>query len=362
MITEIEVKNFKTLRDVKIPLAPGITVMVGANNSGKSNALAVLKLLAQGERQKDFRAAIEALGGMQSLRAREAVHGVEISLHVKTQYIGRYSREKLDYRCEYEWRLDGTLSRRLRYEDRNYDSPREIDYQDPREIWSEPHQESVKQLSEFLGESAIHDLSIAALRAPAVVRQDVQLGPDGRDAAAVLDALAGESPSLRDAIDETVRRTAHEVKRVVTRPGPTPGTKVLGIEEKDGRVYGAEDTSDGLLLFIGLAIAAQRKVQTPRILAIEEPERGIHPRRLRDLVDHLLSLTKSGVQIVLTTHSPTLLDEFRDSPESVLIFDRDEKGTHITRLSDRPDWAKDLKGAPLGELWYSGVLGGVPGR
>ncbi len=79
-------------------------------------------------------------------------------------------------------------------------------------------------------------------------------------------------------------------------------------------------------------------------------------------MDHLLRLTKAGIQVVLTTHSPTLLDEFRDSPESVLIFDRDEKGTHITRLADRPDWAKELKGSSLGELWYSGVLGGVPGR
>ena len=136
----------------------------------------------------------------------------------------------------------------------------------------------------------------------------------------------------------------------------------MGVEEQDGRVYGAEDMSDGLLLFIGLAVAAQLKGQGG-ILAIEEPERGIHPRRLRDLIDNLLRLTKSGTQVVLTTHSPTLLDEFRDTPESVLIFDRDDTGTHVTRLSDRKDWAEELqKGLPLGDLWYSGVLGGVPGR
>jgi predicted ATPase len=134
------------------------------------------------------------------------------------------------------------------------------------------------------------------------------------------------------------------------------------VEEKGGAVYGAEDMSDGLLLFIGMTVAAQMKAETPCVLALEEPERGIHPRRLRDLVDYMLRLTKSGVQVVLTTHSPTLLDEFRDSPESVLIFDRDEKGTHVTRLSDRPAWARELGGASLGELWYSGVLGGVPGR
>jgi len=353
LITEIEVKNFKTLRDVKISLAPGITVMVGANNSGKSNALAVLKLLAQGERQEDFQAAVEALGGMQSLRTRGAHARDNVTLSVRTQAPLFWS--------EYEWILNGGLSRRLRFDDWDGEL-REVEYTRLQDIRSGSDREALIKLRSFLSGSTIHDFSIAALRAPAVVRQDVQLGPDGRDVAAVLDALAGENPSLRDAIDETVRRTAHEVKRVVTRPGPTPGTKVLGIEEKDGRVYGAEDTSDGLLLFIGLAVAAQRKANTPCILAIEEPERGIHPRRLRDLLDHLLRLTESGVQVVLTTHSPTLLDEFRDSPGSVLIFDRDEKGTHITRLSDRPDWAKALKGASLGELWYSGVLGGVPGR
>jgi predicted ATPase len=218
------------------------------------------------------------------------------------------------------------------------------------------------KLSHLMRAISVHDLSVAALRAPAFIQQGAVLGPDGWDVAAVLDNMAGEAPSLRDAIDETVRRAAHEVKRIVTRPGPQPGTKVLGVEEKDGRVYGAEDMSDGLLLFIGLAVAAQLKAGTQGVLAIEEPERGIHPRRLRDLVDHLLRLTKSGMQVVLTTHSPTLLDEFRDSPESVLIFDRDDQGTHITRLSERPDWVKELKGASLGELWYSGVLGGVPAR
>jgi recombinational DNA repair ATPase RecF len=71
LITEIEVKNFKTLRDVKIPLAPGITVMVGANNSGKSNALAVLKLLREAERRSPD-LALDALGGEESVVSRNA--------------------------------------------------------------------------------------------------------------------------------------------------------------------------------------------------------------------------------------------------------------------------------------------------
>jgi predicted ATPase len=352
LITEIAVKNFKTLRDVKIPLAPGITVMVGANNSGKSNALAVLKLLAQTEKpsglfrtDRRFAESIEALGGVRSIYSRDGFGPLRVSL--TATFKGRTSKYTYGTNSEPgeetpERRGDAGLKDWTEEDTR-------------RGEWN-------LALMQFLGATAVHDFSVSALRAPAIIQRGAQLGPDGRDVAAVLDALAGEAPSLRDGIDETVRGAAHEVKRVVTRPGPEPGTKVLGIEELSGDVFGAEDMSDGLLLFIGLAVAAQLKLDIPCILAIEEPERGVHPRRIRDLVDHLLRLTKSGVQVVLTTHSPTLLDEFRDTPESVLIFDRDEEGTHITRLSDRPDWADQLKGMPLGDLWYSGVLGGVPGR
>ena len=336
MITEIEVKNFKTLRDVRIPLAPGITVMVGANNSGKSNALAVLKLLRESIRQEDLTLAVEALGGAKSLRSRNAAGLPDIEVTATSEMEGVRTRYKL----------------KLPDPDPVFEGKAEM-------VWAP--QLNFRLFMSLRG-TTVHDLSVAALRAPALVQQGATLGPDGRDIAAVLDNLAGENPSLRDAIDEMVRGSAREVKRIVTRSGAEPGTKVLGVEEQDGRVYGAEDMSDGLLLFIGLAVAAQLKGQGG-ILAIEEPERGIHPRRLRDLIDNLLRLTKSGIQVVLTTHSPTLLDEFRDTPESVLIFDRDDTGTHVTRLSDRKDWAEELqKGLPLGDLWYSGVLGGVPGR
>ena len=79
-------------------------------------------------------------------------------------------------------------------------------------------------------------------------------------------------------------------------------------------------------------------------------------------MDQLRRVAEQGTQIVLTTHSPVLLNEFRDFPECVLIFDRDETGSHVTKLSDRPDWVAALRTAPLGELWYAGVLGGVPTR
>jgi len=185
------------------------------------------------------------------------------------------------------------------------------------------------------------------------------LGSDGSDLAAVVDALP---PRTKEAIDTEVSSAAPDVRKVLTRPASEEGRKVIGVEEASGEIFAADQLSDGLLLFIGLSTALQMRRTRQTLVAIEEPERGIHPRRLEQLVDQLWRLTENGTQVVLTTHSPLLLDRFSDYPESVVIFDRQGADTRITRLVDQPAWqdALKLKVRALGDIWYSGVLGGVP--
>jgi hypothetical protein len=66
------------------------------------------------------------------------------------------------------------------------------------------------------------------------------------------------------------------------------------------------------------------------------------------------------VQVIATTHSPYFLDLFRDHPEEIVIAQKDGLTARFERLIDRPDIDEILGDAPLGEVWYSGVLGGVP--
>ena len=65
-------------------------------------------------------------------------------------------------------------------------------------------------------------------------------------------------------------------------------------------------------------------------------------------------------QVIATTHSPYLLDLYRDHPEEIVIAQRDATGAHFERLSDRAELAEVLRETHLGDAWYSGVLGGVP--
>ncbi len=66
------------------------------------------------------------------------------------------------------------------------------------------------------------------------------------------------------------------------------------------------------------------------------------------------------VQVVATTQSPYFLDLFKDHPEEIVIAQKDGIEARFERLTDRPDVRDILADAPLGDVWYSGVLGGVP--
>jgi predicted ATPase len=106
----------------------------------------------------------------------------------------------------------------------------------------------------------------------------------------------------------------------------------------------------------------------PPIICLEEPDRGLHPRLLRDVRDAMYRLAypeqygdkREPVQVIATTHSPYMLDLFRDHPEEVVIAEKVEGNVQFHRLSDRTDLDEILQGLHLGDAWYSGILGGVP--
>ena len=66
------------------------------------------------------------------------------------------------------------------------------------------------------------------------------------------------------------------------------------------------------------------------------------------------------VQVIATTHSPYFLDLFKDHPEEIVICEKTGQGVEFKRLSELPHIDEILGDAPLGDAWYTGILGGVP--
>jgi hypothetical protein len=88
-------------------------------------------------------------------------------------------------------------------------------------------------------------------------------------------------------------------------------------------------------------------------------------REIRDALYRLCYPKSFGsnrrpVQIVTTSHSPYFIDLFRDHPEEVVISEKHGREAHFARLSDRADLSELLREGSLGDMWFSGILGGVP--
>ncbi len=116
--------------------------------------------------------------------------------------------------------------------------------------------------------------------------------------------------------------------------------------------FSATSVSDGEILSLAyLALCYQPK--PPSVLLVEEPENGVHHARLREIIDTLKYLSsEKNVQVILTTHSPYLLDLVE--PEDVRVFWKDEEGAaHARPLSDLPDIAAFKKHFMTGEIWTS---------
>ena len=123
----------------------------------------------------------------------------------------------------------------------------------------------------------------------------------------------------------------------------------------------AEQASNGVILFLGyLALAFLPK--PPNLLLIEEPENGIYPKRLEEIITLLKELVErtEGVrfpQIIMTTHSPYLLSYFQ--PEEVTFLSRpkdDPSGPVRARPLRYAKHIHDRMGGGefyLGELWYN---------
>jgi len=71
-------------------------------------------------------------------------------------------------------------------------------------------------------------------------------------------------------------------------------------------------------------------------------------------------LGHAPTQVIATTHSPYLLDQFRDHPEEIVIAQKSGRSATFERLIDRPDLDELLREGSLGDMWFAGLLGGVP--
>lgn len=170
----------------------------------------------------------------------------------------------------------------------------------------------------------------------------------GRGLGALYDALLIRDRDAFIAIDRRFRELFPTIK-ALRLENADAHTKTMGLTLLDGTDVGPSEMSEGMLYWLAFAIIEHLTPQS--MLLIEEPENGLHPSRIAQVM-HILRDVSKRTQIIVATHSPLVINELQ--PEEVTIVTRTaERGTICTPMIETKNFAERSKIYALGELWLS---------
>ncbi|MBL8174128.1 MAG: AAA family ATPase [Bryobacterales bacterium] len=117
----------------------------------------------------------------------------------------------------------------------------------------------------------------------------------------------------------------------------------------------ASRLSDGTLRYLAI-LSILCHSEPPPLVCLEEPELGLHPDLLPRLANLLVDASHR-MQLIVTTHSDILVDALSQTPEAVVVCEKHDGKTTMTRrtAAELQAWLKDYG---LGQLWRSGEIGG----
>lgn len=369
MITHFRVQNYKALRDVSLDLGP-IHVLIGPNDSGKTSILEALTALG---RLVDVFNLLEAFPGR--WEGRELVWkgqpDAPVSFHVTLSEAGH----KMNYGIGCRFSEGGQSVQRFAEEasllnhapERANLTGGNAKTSAVARTWRQNHPDArfTRLIHDALARMQGYRWVPAHLTMPVVFdfTPRFQMLPSGFGLPIVLHDIQGYDHELFGRLERRFRDFFPSVSkiRLIREPGYTtpqssgPGQTGAGIHLELAAPAGdlpARQASDGLLLLLAY-LALFYSPDPPRLLLIEEPENGIHPRRLQEVIAILKELVadpQSKTQIVLTTHSPYVVDLFKPS-EVTLCLKGSDGAVTTHRLSESKSVREQMDIFQLGEIW-----------
>jgi predicted ATPase len=187
-------------------------------------------------------------------------------------------------------------------------------------------------------------------------KKQVEVGSRGELLASALHTVQSENDTGFNEIRELLQSVIPEIEDIRTHL-TEGGQTYIGLREKAVEIpVKSWMMSKGTLRLLAHLCAVYTEPR-PALCAFEEPENFIHPHLVKMIAEVLQRASKRS-QILISTHSPYLLDAL--TPEDVVVVEKTEGRTNVLRASDKAGVLEAKKKLGMGELWYSGHLGGIP--
>lgn len=396
----LDVENFRSLRDVSIPLGD-LTVLVGPNGVGKSNVLKVFSFLADIIRT-DLQPALESRGGFDEVAfwggekpptslkiGLTATWTTNATVNAPDNYeltIRRraFPGERGQQRRHLLLREEKFVFKRTRGRGRRITvSGQQATVTDtqndkktgqsniginklssglstlPRLAKTEGGSE-VTSVARRLSSLRVFDVDVDAARRPSRAHYGANsaLAPDARNLADFLFELSQDG-DVWDRLLADARSVLPQLRSIEFAMTGGSADEITVILQEHGlrRPTPLADASYGTVRLLGM-LALLYDPNPAALTCVEEIDHGLHPQALELLVERLREASTRS-QYLVATHSPSLADRLR--PEELVICERDGSGASIIPAISTErieEIAEESEGLPLGELWFSGVLGG----
>ena len=363
MLKSIEIQHFKSLADVRLELG-NVTLLVGPNGSGKSNIIDSLRFLRDAATY-GLEYAVSERGGIDMLRQYSPTRPYLVSM--RTEFSASASSDNQTYSL----RLSGSGGEAHIENEESFwltESTIAIDYETHGDrAWfrvqrdkhghlshgpdSAPYKEALPpdelSLGNYLspigaigGEisTMFRSMRFAAiypniLRAPSRPDTDKHLKEDCSNWASIIKALRQTKKGKESlaSIKEIMARVIPGFQEIAVKGvGGYLVPQFLVKEKPDAKAHYFDplQLSDGTLRMFGLLLALYQEPR-PTFLALEEPELTVHPAMLALLADAIREVSET-TQLVITTHSPYLLDSF--DPDEIQVVNMEQGETKVAPI------------------------------
>lgn len=353
MIKKLKIKNYKSLKDVELEL-DNFNVLIGPNASGKSNLLDCLAFISE-IAQRALNESLTGRGGYERVVFGGKKENIELSIdficdNEASRYFISISEKGID-----EERLSigdvVELDRHLNEIKKRLDTG---EFENVNVgIWIAAICYYSPQNKEYLSSWRSYNFITSEMRKTYSAKRKLVLDKNGGNLAQVLLSLHNERPKTFDKIEDMLKQAIPQIDELLT-PLTEGGDTYVAIREKGfDSPFDYFQVSDGTLRLLAYITAIT--ANEPKLICFEEPENFIHPRLFELLVE---ILKRSDKQIILSTHSPYLVDWVE--PGDVIIVEKRDQETVAKRIKEVDKLKRHLGEMGLGELLYSGEVGGVP--
>ncbi|MFF1955798.1 AAA family ATPase [Streptomyces sp. NPDC058220] len=411
-IAEVRLTAFKSFRDAALSLAP-LTVLIGRNSSGKSDALDGLEVLSRLARGDDIGEAVEsrrsASGPVRGGLIGCVPHGSDrfsLGCTVNTEH-GPVDLD-VTILVEPELRIiderltgptagghkplltsgeasphvgDITASWHNGRPGRNPSGPfrntRLLTSQVPLRLTSATGGEedtlwaAEAMLSALTG--SFHLDPVPHLMRQYVPARDDRLRRTAENLSAAIGGIQRSNEDLFHHLVSLLRGLAdHDIERLAVTKSEL-GDVMLALDEGRLGLTPAREMSDGMLRFLAITtslLTGDEGLDLGRVgwgtpngslmLVIEELENGLHPSQASEVLRLVRqSAAENSTQVLITTHSPALLSALSgDDHRGVIVCSRDREtgASRLTRLTELGGYATAMSAGPLGDVVTNGRL------